>query len=357
MSKVSLNDLNILTLRELARQVGVATPTSKKKDQLIDEIIKIQSGKMQPYSAKTKQGRPPKSAIYDFSDLVEFQNFLRPSNSIVTLRQETKFENCDIITKQGHIELLSNNSAFLWVNENFNNTRYFVNAEFVKNFNLKTGDLVLASVPESDVFVVQDIFNINGNAILELPKIKKEYNKIDAQIPCTALEWNAEKFNSLNIKQGENVYFYGADNNLNTKTTIDLLQNCVADTRIYINLSIAPKNKMYFEGVKGVEFITASLTDTNDFARLMVKVAIERAKRVLEQNKTVVVAVDDMLAVTSIDSPDLELTKELVTLAKDGKRSGKITLFAVMPADRNINQIEKLADCRFKIDTDIITKL
>ena len=68
------------------------------------------------------------------------------------------------------------------------------------------------------------------------------------------------------------------------------------------------------------------------------------------------VAVDDVLTLTSVDNPNLDITKQLISLAKDGKNSGKITLLAVMPTA--INAIEKLADVRLKIeDNDKLLKL
>ena len=56
-----LYDLNIYALRELGRRVGVNSPTSKKKDELIKDILSIQSGEKEPVQQKTKQGRPPKN--------------------------------------------------------------------------------------------------------------------------------------------------------------------------------------------------------------------------------------------------------------------------------------------------------
>lgn len=56
----TLNNLGIYELRELARKVGVASPTTKKREELEHEILEINSGNMAP--AKTsKRGRPPKT--------------------------------------------------------------------------------------------------------------------------------------------------------------------------------------------------------------------------------------------------------------------------------------------------------
>lgn len=56
--KQNLQQLSIYELRTIARQVGVKSPTTKKHKELIDCILKIQSGEEQAFS--TKKGRPPK---------------------------------------------------------------------------------------------------------------------------------------------------------------------------------------------------------------------------------------------------------------------------------------------------------
>lgn len=83
MTEQQLNELSIFALRELARRTGVYAPTSKKKGELIREIIDISEGKKQPHIAKTKQGRPPKDIGYSFDDI------LMPK-SYMNFAQETK---------------------------------------------------------------------------------------------------------------------------------------------------------------------------------------------------------------------------------------------------------------------------
>ena len=69
-----LNDLNIYALRELGRRVGVNSPTSKKKDELIKDILSIQNGEKEPVQQKTKQGRPPKTFDYNFTVMDNMSN-------------------------------------------------------------------------------------------------------------------------------------------------------------------------------------------------------------------------------------------------------------------------------------------
>ena len=59
-SKEALQNLGIYELRNVARQVGVYSPTKYKKEILIDKILAIIQGEEQPYVKKTNQGRPAK---------------------------------------------------------------------------------------------------------------------------------------------------------------------------------------------------------------------------------------------------------------------------------------------------------
>lgn len=53
-----LESLSIYELRAVARQVGVKSPTTKKHRELVESVLRIQSGEEQAFS--TKKGRPPK---------------------------------------------------------------------------------------------------------------------------------------------------------------------------------------------------------------------------------------------------------------------------------------------------------
>ena len=61
-TKVILQTYSLLSLRTIAREMGVKAPTMKTSGQLIDAIIDIQEGKLKPDNSK-KRGRKPKGRI------------------------------------------------------------------------------------------------------------------------------------------------------------------------------------------------------------------------------------------------------------------------------------------------------
>lgn len=56
-------DLGIYDLRAIAREMGVKSPTTLKRNELINAIEEIKNKKVEPYHKKTKKGRPYKSRI------------------------------------------------------------------------------------------------------------------------------------------------------------------------------------------------------------------------------------------------------------------------------------------------------
>ena len=63
-----LQEANLFSLRNLAREIGVKNPTMLNKKDLIEEIMKIDSGEVQPCE-RTNRGHPIKKDIEIKSDM------------------------------------------------------------------------------------------------------------------------------------------------------------------------------------------------------------------------------------------------------------------------------------------------
>ena len=340
MLKENLEELNIFALRDLARKTGVASPTSKKKEVLIKEIVEIVSGKKEP-QIKTKQGRPPKTFGYSFANVFDF-------GAQTLNRKIEQTEEQEITTVAGWLELVNNNSALLWVEKDLKNINYFVSGEILKNVEIKMGDRAVAEiVSDGSTNVVQKIYSINDCPINQMKKNRFDYSNSQHVLPTKKLLFEKKEYNNLKIMLGENVYFYGLNNNDNTKMAVDMLNSCEVQNRLYINISLVDKNKIYLSNLKNCEKFVCHLTDETDVVRRVVNLAIERAKRILECGEDCAVVVDDINSISAIDKDGFNLVKNMVALSKNSE-SGSITLLAVIP-DENQKGIEKLADKRFNI--------
>lgn len=349
MNKEQLNELNIFGLREIARRTGVSSPTTKKKEELIDGILAIRSGKMKPHVRKTKQGRPPKEfALKDFVD--DFLNDEIKPSRVLTLKQETtKYGLGDIETVGGYVELFANNSALLSVIENCEYASFFISQNLVEEYGLRAGDKVVAELGnENGKVFVKSIYNINNCPIIKFSKQRKNYHELEHEVSSKKLPFSNAGYDKFNIKFGESVYFYGIDNNQNTISVANMLNDCKVENKIYINVSLADKNKHCLNLLNNVEKFVANLTDNIADAQKVVSIACERAKRIMENGENVVVVIDDLLSIQGVDNSNYSLMKNLITLTKNSRKSGSITLFSIMP-NNGLVLAEKLADKRIQV--------
>ena len=70
MKSIFLESLGIYDLRNFAREIGVARPTTKSKRQLLDEIAAIRGGKLDACDRKRARGRRPKIALGQLEKLL-----------------------------------------------------------------------------------------------------------------------------------------------------------------------------------------------------------------------------------------------------------------------------------------------
>ena len=218
-----LNELSIFSLRELARRTGVSSPTSKKKQQLIEDIIAINNGIKKPHIPKTKQGRPPKTFGYDVSNIFNDKNQQAPafSKDVALNQNNSDYAFVGYANKDGVVEILSNNAGFLWINKLQDYDCYFIPANLVEKYSMKSGDKVVAKINFGEnQTVVEDIVLINDVAASKANKNRKNYFEVEHVLEKNNFEFKNSKFSNLIISKGENTYFYGKDNNINTNNHI-----------------------------------------------------------------------------------------------------------------------------------------
>jgi len=158
-----LEFLRIHELRDLARKMGVNAPTSKKKETLIDEIMKIMSGESLPSYEKSKKGRPVRNSSdnFDVVDLIlPTQEELKSFNESLSYDADQErlhfMVNMDGATydddnsieennREGYVELKSEGYGVIHVDGFCSSNRdVFINRILVKQLKLKNGEKVIA---------------------------------------------------------------------------------------------------------------------------------------------------------------------------------------------------------------------
>ena len=161
--------VHLSVIRELGRQVGVKSPTSKKKDQLVKELIAIQNGVLEP-AHPSKRGAPPKIQI----DISEFLiDNPRENGSYTNIPPINKVELNDsgerkpeTFVMEGVLEQNATGYGFLRANYYDNSKNdVFVSQENIKKYRLRRGDKVKVVAKASKDYNVapalQEVLSIN----------------------------------------------------------------------------------------------------------------------------------------------------------------------------------------------------
>lgn len=176
----TLMEKHLSVIRELGRYMGVRAPAAKKKEELIKDILSIQSGRLKPVEAN-KKGAPTKFQ----ADISEF--FIELDYDSPEIEQEIVVPklilNDSGYEVEGVLEQHMSGYGFLRVN-NYENSKedVYVSRENIKKYNLRRGDKVKAIAKKSadnTSDAVQKVLSIND---LE-PELYLRRNNFDDLTP------------------------------------------------------------------------------------------------------------------------------------------------------------------------------
>ena len=215
-----LKNLGVYELRELARQVGIISPTTKKRKQLEQEILKISKGEAERQTKTTNKGRPPKSIkkmenvldVFVPKELLEITLNKKVDNEIGQLLQfssnlENDNEQYDVMgfvkkTVSGHyyFKLFSEREQCVSIPK-----------ELAEKYSLQEGDKVVGRATRSqheNYFVLNMILFVNGQQPSNNRQLQDIEQIILKNIPIKHLDGISEGNNILflteNLKNGVN---------------------------------------------------------------------------------------------------------------------------------------------------------
>ena len=175
-TKETLKAQHLTALREIGRQMGVKSPASKNKVQLVKDIMAIQNKEIPP-TIPGKRGAPVKMDV-DVSEFYAADEHVYDDGPIkkVPLRDKEQNEDgCFVV--EGVLEQHVSGYGFLRVN-NYESTieDAYISSQNIKKYNLRRGDKVKALakiVRVGETAAVQEVISING---LEPIKFKQRAN-------------------------------------------------------------------------------------------------------------------------------------------------------------------------------------
>ena len=306
----NLNKLGIYALRTLARKVGVNSPTSKKKEVLIEEIKSIKNGSLKP-NFNNKFGRPVKQmgAGGDiFSEFVvngdsELEQLITSKNKddrFIVFNQE--FDSSNIILSNVATEV----KGILRKSEQ--GTYYMLNC-------LKLGIKLYAIFDES---LIQKYNLIPGDLVYGTAQVyeSRNYAKMVEVVKINDFYANENKFNcepeliipempliGTNMYQGQSKIFEidGGVNsvldfvNRNVKQFVGEGYKCIV-----LGLQISIETKLKLDKMQGVTDVISLTDDTAKFSQDRINDAINHATSLFLHNQKVVLFVLDILEIYHI---------------------------------------------------------
>ena len=206
LTREMLMSQHLSVVREIGRYIGVKAPAAKKKNELVDEIMSVQEGKVKPdFSTSKGRGAPTKFTV-DISEFLTdepervfmpdptYAKYLKgergnelhddseakkepaaeksappaqekPAPAAATTQDKPAPREKDGFVVEGVLEQHISGYGFLRVNnyENSKNDAYVSNQN-IKKYNLRRGDKVKAvvkSVRDGDSAALQEVISIN----------------------------------------------------------------------------------------------------------------------------------------------------------------------------------------------------
>ena len=377
-SEYALRQMSIYDLRNFARDAGVSSPTIYKKEELIEKVMNIFKGKEKPHLRKTMQGRPPKAPnskkielnrpINNYKtffgeqskDDIELKDIsilkddsYKPENAKYTLNnpfkaknifteesykyEDTAEESCAVEEIEGYVFNLNDSSSFILPGSRCANAEKAVliaNEDIIKH-NLQSGDYIkcvykVLSIDKSKKFV--DLINvsnfINGNIVVN--NISEDsFNDINILNKNIKL---LKGKNNIILTEDNSEYWYKSVKNIKNAYKVGVLLNA--------NEEVTEIEKQYFD-----EVFYSLKEDTAKQNIVALKLAIDRAKRISELGKEVMLMVSDINNVISLknvlDGNNLfdikenttKMCDDLLNLVKKENSSGLITMLSLFQVD------------------------
>lgn len=377
-----LNTLGIYELRELARSIGVSSPTTKKREQLCTEILDISSGAVKVETKQNKKGRPPKTItkittmVKDYipPEILKLQKPIERESysNILMLAQNPSiygqinsnanrqiFGYLDSINGHFYLNNLKNNELFKFIT-------FYVPDEIISKYNLREGDKVLAYGKISDNYdcgILEEVLKINDVDVSNWNSKRKVYDISAFDIPSV----DTVVFGK-NIKKGERTisYFQNDEDAILAivKEIENLSRNNNLDEKlVFVGIELAPEVIYYGRLNKNLEMFATTYYNNLDESYNTIINAINFCNSTLKDGKSVRMFIFDIMGlVTRLDQhfasqmasymghniSGVQLVKKLVGMGKAISKDLTITTHSVaFESQRNdefiVNEINKIA--------------
>ena len=303
-----ISNLGIYELRALARVLGVPSPTTKKRDFLVDAILELISSDNIDIPKKSNKGRPYKK-LESIDNIINIigENDIKivdvpktySYEDIVAFAQEIPVFEYDIkesIKKRGVLRLLKKSPYFIDFEDS---SLVFISNEIISKNNLQNGDLIEAfayKINENNQFSVKELISINkvkASDYLDIPT----YDLGEKVLPILNKYLN----NKSIVLGGRNVLLI-QDPLFLEEEAVGIMNSLVSPENelVFLGLNLCVEDKILLNNKEGIIKFTTDYGKDNcskNFDKIID--AINLCQRLTAIGKNVVMIVYDVLSLVN----------------------------------------------------------
>ena len=344
----SMRKATIFELRDIARELGVPSPTTYKKEDLIEKVLKIVRGEEQPSTPKSRQGRPPKTSndfyntelgSFSLDGEQEDDNILDHLPKYTVLMESKNIvqdESFGFDTCKGYVYIQDKN-MFVVDKDNPNENIVYIPSLMASEANLKEGDYLVGTCRKTSL----------GGILSEISNAQTYSSRDDfdhlSRTKSTKVI-NIAKIGSVSEGSRQVVKMSSLSD------AVSLMEGCKASgyETIALNIDILPEEV----SMMGDNFYTI-YGQTSKRNAFMVKIFTNKIKRLVENKKKVIVFVNDLTKMVKhqnflkgncafeVKENSLDTCISLLSLASSYSNGASVTIIALFK-DSKLDSVQTL---------------
>lgn len=371
------NQCNLNYLKYIVMEMG-GRPSTRNKQQLIDLILDLQSGKPQPNVSK--RGRPSNMS----------KGAPRPTfgKGFVTEVHDHSLEKEQYLVQGVYQINLDGNGYLRTVNYSISKKDVLVGYLLSHRYGLREGDFVVGyrnTSTSAKVLELGEIVSVNGQT--EIMEKRPDFESISAVYPKKIINIDTSADKMLKVLQlftpigrGQRVIVscsQGSAKAVFLKKLCWAMQTNNEDLHLMVLPMFERPEEIqdYLEYAPHAEVIGSTFDKDDAYQAQIALLAFERAKRLVECGKNVVLVIDDIVtlatsyaktktqgATEQFESVVLDFCKKFMCLARSAKENGSLTVIATYPQTgeefngKLYSLMEQTANCVIKLDETLIKR-
>lgn len=336
-----INSLGIYELRGLARALGIKSPTTKLRNQLIDEILTaLETGEVvEP--RLTRKGRPFKQLVH-LEDIVSFAKDNNDGfDNIAILNQDVP----QFTLKPASIEkmtgVLKTDKKPAYFIDLKTHNKVFINEQIMQSFNLQNYDLLCV-----EAYEINENKQFSASKLLSINNVPASRYEAKAQVNLAKVM--PSKF--LYLEKGE--ILLGGRNHIITSgplfmnNTLKELLGCLNSQNainVFVGLNLCYEDRFYVFGCKNLISFTTDYLSNSGVAQEMVQDALNFVQKMVLIGNNVNVVLYDSATIMTILNQNIGEDKSAINVIEENQLFKK--LFALAGAYENDLCVTIIATC------------